>query len=749
MLTRFRIEINGIVQGVGFRPFIYNLATALGLRGFVSNDTNGVVIELETDAKTLKEFIEKLREEKPPLSHIYKIQVKELPLVGFKDFKIEKSIKDNEITLDILPDVAVCNYCLEEMSNPADRRFGYPFINCTLCGPRFTIIEHLPYDRENTVMKVFKMCEDCHKEYTDPKDRRFHAQPVACPRCGPHVELCVREGVKIGEKEEAIEKVKEFLRKGYIVAVKGIGGFHLMCDATNSETIDLLRKRKRRSRKPLAVMFKDIDQIKTYCFITSEEKEILLSYSRPIVLLESKGLLPENIAPGLKKIGAFLPYSPLHHLILKDLDFPVVATSGNFSDEPIVIKNEEAFKKLINLADYLLIHNREILRRADDSVVKVIAGTPVFIRRARGFTPLPVFLPFNLKRKVLAVGPREKNTFAISFGNKIILSQHIGDIETVEDLVDFEKTLFDFIKLYEFEPEVVVCDMHPFYETTKWAEDFAKRQGVELIKIQHHFAHILSCMAENEIFDKVLGISWDGTGYGEDGTVWGGEFLIVEGKYYKRIAHFKTFKLIGGERAIKEPKRVALALLFEIFGEEILDNKIPLLETFDKKELFLLYKAWERGINSPLCSSCGRLFDAIAALTGVNYVNNYEGESPMMLEDLFNYEIRDYYPIRISIEGDKYVIDWTEMIEIISFDKEPVQVKVSKFINTLAKVCVDIALKVGIDKVCISGGVMMNRPLVERILEFMKKEGFKVFYQTKVPPNDGGLSLGQALYPNL
>lgn len=749
MLTRFRIEINGVVQGVGFRPFIYNLATALGLRGFVSNDTNGVVIELETDAQTLKKFLGKLEEEKPPLSHIYKIQVKELPPVGFKDFKIEKSIKDSEITIDILPDVAVCSYCLEEMSNPLDRRFGYPFINCTLCGPRFTIIECLPYDRENTVMKVFKMCAECYKEYTDPKDRRFHAQPVACPRCGPYVELYEREGVKIGEKEEAIEKVKEFLRRGYIVAVKGIGGFHLMCDATNSETIALLRKRKRRSHKPLAVMFKDIAQIETYCFLTSEEKETLLSHSRPIVLLESKGLLPENIAPGLKKIGAFLPYSPLHHLILRDLDFPVVATSGNFSDEPIVIKNKEAFKKLINLADYLLIHNREILRRADDSVVKVIAGTPVFIRRARGFAPLPVFLPFNIKRKVLAVGPREKNTFAIGFGNKIILSQHVGDIETVEDLMDFERTLFDFIKLYEFEPEVVVCDMHPFYETTKWAENLAKRHGLELIKIQHHFAHILSCMAENEIFDKVLGISWDGTGYGEDGTVWGGEFLIVEGNQYKRIAHFKTFKLIGGERAIKEPKRVALALLLEMFGEELLDKKLPLFETFDRKELLLLYKAWERGINSPFCSSCGRLFDAVAALTGVNYVNNYEGESPMRLEDLFSYEIRDHYPIRISNEGDKYVIDWTEMIEKITFDKEPVQVKISQFINTLAKVCVEMALRVGIEKVCLSGGVMMNRPLVERILEFMKKEGFKVFYQTKVPPNDGGLSLGQALYPNL
>lgn len=749
MLTRFRIEINGVVQGVGFRPFVYNLAKSLGLKGFVSNDTSGVVIELEADAQDFEKFLKRLQEEKPPLSHIYKIKVKELPPLGFKDFSIEKSVKDSEITLDILPDVATCEHCLKELMDPQDRRFKYPFINCTLCGPRFTIIERLPYDRENTVMKVFKMCEDCYKEYVNPQDRRFHAQPVACPVCGPQVELYDRKGTKIEEKEKAIERTVELVKKGYIVAVKGIGGFHLICDATKAETIDLLRKRKRRSRKPLAVMFKDIKQVKKYCTITPEEEKILLSYSRPIVLLESKNLLPENIAPGLKKIGAFLPYSPLHYLILKELDSPIIATSGNFSDEPIVIKNEDAFKKLVHLADFLLIHNREILRRADDSVIKIIDKSPVFLRRARGFAPLPVFLPFNLKKKVLAVGPREKNTFAIGFHNKIILSQHIGDIETVEDLLDFEKTLFDFIKLYEFEPEVVVCDLHPFYETTKWAENFTKKHGLELIKLQHHFAHILSCMAENEIFDEVLGIAWDGTGYGDDGTVWGGEFLIIKGNTYKRVGHFKTFKLLGGEKAIKEPKRVGLALLFELFQEKTLDLEIPLLKAFDKKELLLLYKAWEKGINSPVCSSCGRLFDAVAALTGVNYINNYEGESPMMIEDLVDYNIKDVYPVRIFMENGKYIIDWTEMIESITFQNEPLQAKVSKFINTLAKVCVDIALKVGLEKVCISGGVMMNKPLVERILEFMKKEGFKVFYQTKVPPNDGGLSLGQALYPNL
>ncbi|MCS7279003.1 MAG: carbamoyltransferase HypF [Thermodesulfobacteriaceae bacterium] len=749
MLIRYRIEINGVVQGVGFRPFVYNLAQTLGVKGFVKNDLSGVIIEIEEDSKILELFLKKLEEEKPPLSQIYKIKVKELPLVGFKNFVIEKSTQDKEISLDILPDVATCEYCLKEMIDPHDRRYLYPFINCTLCGPRFTIIEKLPYDRENTAMRVFEMCKDCYKEYVDPKDRRFHAQPVACPYCGPYLELFDNQGNKVAEKEEALKKTTELLKEGYIVAVKGIGGFHLMGKATDAKVIDLLRKRKRRSRKPLAVMFKNLEQLKIYCKISPEEERVLLSPARPIVLLEGRELLPSHIAPGLKRIGAFLPYSPLHHLILQNLDFPVIATSGNFSDEPIVIKNEEAFKKLIYLADYLLMHNREILRRADDSVIKVINQNPIFIRRARGYAPLPIFLPFQLKERILAVGPRDKNTFAIGLENKVILSQHVGDIETVEDLEDFEKTLKDFMELYKFEPEVVVCDKHPFYETTKWAERFTLERELPLVKVQHHLAHILSCMAENEIFDEVLGIAWDGTGYGEDGTVWGGEFLVVKGKTYHRVAHLRHFCLIGGEKAIKEPKRVALALLLELYGEKALEKPIPLLKIFEKKELLLLYKAWEKRINSPLSSSCGRLFDAISALIGVNYINHYEGESPMILEDLFDYEVKDFYSLELYHEKGKYIIDWSPMIEAITFGKEPIQVKVSKFINTLAKACLEVALRFGIEKVCLSGGVMMNKPLVERITEFLSSEGFKVFYQTKVPPNDGGLSLGQVLYQGL
>ncbi|QER42632.1 carbamoyltransferase HypF [Thermodesulfobacterium sp. TA1] len=750
MKIRYQIRINGVVQGVGFRPFIYNLAKSLGLAGFVSNDTNGVFIEVEGEETVLKEFLDKLVKEKPRLSQIYRIVCEKLEPIGYKEFFIKKSLKDSEITLDILPDVATCEFCLRELFDPKDHRYRYPFINCTLCGPRFTIIEALPYDREKTVMKEFVMCEDCYKEYTDPTDRRFHAQPIACPVCGPYLEFYDVNQNKIAEKEEALAKAIEAIKQKQIVAVKGLGGFHLICDATDEKVVELLRTRKRRSKKPLAVMFPDLSQLETYCILTPEEKELLLSPAQPIVLLEKKiDLLPEVIAPGLKKIGAFLPYTPLHHLILREINRPLVVTSANLSDEPIVISNEEAFVKLASLADYLLMHNRKILRRADDSVLKVIATGPVFIRRARGYAPLPVFLPFNVKKRVLAVGPREKNTFALAFQNKIVLSQHIGDIETLEDLKDFEKTLFDFIKLYEFEPEIVVADLHPHYETTKWAERFAKDNGLEFIKVQHHFAHILSCMAENEIFDEVLGIAWDGTGYGEDQTVWGGEFLLVKSNRFQRVGHFRHFRLIGGEKAVKEPKRIALALMLEIYGEEALNKDLPFLKEFSKETLKLLYQAWQKGLNSLLTSSCGRLFDGVAALTGLNFINHYEGESAMQLEDLFLPSLQDTYEIKIEKEDGAWIFDWEALVKGVAFEKAPLSVKATKFINTLAKVCEEIAIRVGVEKVCLSGGVMMNKPLVERIIERLTQKGFKVYLQRKVPPNDGGLSLGQALYPNL
>ncbi|MCI4458339.1 MAG: carbamoyltransferase HypF [Thermocrinis sp.] len=733
---RIKLEIIGAVQGVGFRPFVYRLAKELDLRGWIINTPEGVKIEVE--GENLDVFLKRLQEEKPPLAYIYSISFEYAEEVGYTDFEIKESHSEGKREVFILPDIGTCDECLKEVFDPKDRRYMYPFTNCTHCGPRFTIIEKLPYDRPNTTMKVFKMCQECEREYNDPTNRRFHAQPNACPKCGPQVFLYDKEGSLLGEGEKAIDLAIQAVKEGKIVAVKGIGGFHLICDATNEKAVNTLRIRKRRQEKPFAVMFKSLQQLKEYARPTNLEEALLSSPQRPIVLIEKvQDSLPETIAPGLKRIGAFLPYSPLHYIILSKLDVPIVATSGNYSEEPIVKDNEEALNKLSEIADLILVHNREIKRRCDDSVVKVVGGIPLLIRRSRGYAPLPVKLPYKLKNKVLATGGMLKNTFAIAWDDKVFISQHVGDVENYQTLKSFEEMVFDLMNLYQFEPEIVVCDMHPRYETTKWAQFFSEEKNIPLLKVQHHYAHILSCMAENGIEDEVLGIAWDGTGYGEDGTLWGGEFLVCHYKTYKRVYHFKPFRLIGGEKAIKEPKRVALSLLLELFGEKALDFNLP----FDRKELEMLFKVWSKGINSPFSSSVGRLFDAVCSLLGIRHINNYEGQSAMILEDLYNPAVKDHYSY--SIEGQ--IIDWRTTILDILQDKEREKVP-SRFINTLAKIALDIARRVGIEKVCLSGGVMQNDPLVSKIKEELTKNGFLVYTHQKVPTNDGGLCLGQVAY---
>jgi hydrogenase maturation protein HypF len=733
---RIKLEIIGAVQGVGFRPFVYRLAKELDLRGWIINTPEGVKIEVE--GENLDLFLKRLHEEKPPLAYIYSISFEYAEEVGYADFEIKESHSEGKREVFILPDVGTCDECLKEVFDPKDRRYMYPFTNCTHCGPRFTIIEKLPYDRPNTTMKVFEMCQECEREYNDPTNRRFHAQPNACPECGPRVFLYNKEGNLLGESEEAIDLAIQAVKEGKIVAVKGIGGFHLICDATNEKAVNALRMRKRRQEKPFAVMFKSLQQLKEYAHPTNLEEALLSSPQKPIVLIEKvQDSLPETIAPGLKRIGAFLPYSPLHYIILSKLDAPVVATSGNYSEEPIVKDNEEALNKLSEIADLILVHSREIKRRCDDSVVKVVGGIPLPIRRSRGYAPLPIKLPYKLKNKVLATGGMLKNTFAIAWNDKVFISQHVGDVENYQTLKSFEEMVFDLMNLYQFEPEIIVCDMHPRYETTKWAEFFSEERNISLLKVQHHYAHILSCMAENGIEDEVLGIAWDGTGYGEDGTLWGGEFLVCHYKNYKRAYHFKPFRLIGGEKAVKEPRRVALSLLLELFGEKALDFNLP----FDRKELEMLFNAWSKGINSPFSSSAGRLFDAVCSLLGIRHINNYEGQSAMILEDLYNQTIKDHYSY--SIEGQ--IIDWRTTILDILQDKEREKVP-SRFINTLAKIALDIARRVGIEKVCLSGGVMQNDALVSKIKEGLTKDGFWVYTHQKVPANDGGLCLGQVAY---
>ncbi|WP_457635052.1 carbamoyltransferase HypF [Persephonella sp.] len=745
MKKHLKIHLTGAVQGVGFRPFVYNTAKRFGLNGYVINDTHGVIIEVEGEERDINRFLIFLQTEKPPLAHIFSQEIQELPLKGFADFKIRKSKHRGKKEVFILPDISVCDECLKELDDPENRRYRYPFINCTNCGPRFSIIEKLPYDRPNTTMKQFRMCPECEKEYNDPEDRRFHAQPNACPVCGPHITLYSSDKKFITQKEEALEKTVRLLKEGNIIAVKGVGGFHLVCDATNDQALKKLRERKRRGEKPFAVMFRDINQIKEYAEITDFEEAVILSPERPVVIVRSKketDLSPE-VAPSLDRIGVFLPYSPLHYLLLNDYKKPLVMTSANLSDEPIVKDNDQAFEKLSLFTDYILVHNRRIKNRVDDSVVRVIDKRISFIRRSRGYAPLPVKLPFKLKRKVLAVGGHQKNTIAVGFDDKAFLSQHIGDLQTFDACRNFEEVIESFLSLYDFKPDVVVCDLHPSYFSTKWAKDFSQKNGVSLVQVQHHYSHALSLMAENQIKERIFAVSWDGTGYGDDGNLWGGEFFVCDYEGYERVSHFDYFRLIGGEKAVKEPRRVAISVLFSIFGENIPDT--PCLKAFKEKEIDILYKMWEKGLNSPFSSSAGRLFDAAASILGIRQILSYEGQSGMIMENFYDRNVKDFYPFEIDNN-----VSWKPIFEEMIKDISDVSVKASRFINTLAEVVIRVYKEKGEGlKIGLTGGVFQNRFLTEKIIRLCEKEKISVVTHKKVPPNDGGISLGQLVFKGL
>jgi len=744
----YRIKVFGSVQGVGFRPFVYRIASELSLKGFVLNSPEGVLIEVEGPKEVLDKFLINLQKEKPPLAHIYSLELEVLPEKGYKTFEIRKSSEGGKKEVFVLPDIATCEECLKELFDPTNRRYRYPFINCTNCGPRFSIIERLPYDRKNTTMRKFKMCPACEREYNDPSDRRFHAQPNACPVCGPWIELYTIGGKFIADREGALKKTVDLLREGKIVAIKGLGGFHLACDATNEKALKLLRERKRRGEKPFAVMFKDLDQIKEYAQISPFEEAVILSPETPIVLVKRKeGTdLGEAVAPYLKKVGVFLPYTPLHHLLLREFGKPLVMTSANLSDEPIVKDNDEAFKRLKVLADYILLHNRDIANRVDDSVVRVIGERRVFIRRSRGFAPMPIVLPFKLKRKVLAVGGHKKNVVAIAWDNKVVLSQHIGDLETVPATRFFEEAINTLKRLYDFEEEVVVCDLHPRYYSTQWAKNYSREAGKPLIQIQHHHAHALSLMADTSLKEgeEIFAITWDGTGYGTDGTVWGGEFLRASYNSFERVSYFKPFRLLGGEKAVKETRRVALSILFDLYGNDFSKFPQTVLKTFRPKEVEFLYKAHQKGINAPLTSSAGRLFDAVASLLGIKQVLSYEGQSGAIMEDLYDPSVKDFYPFAF----DGKTIDWKPLFEALIADRSPLEVKVSRFINTLARIVKEVVQQKGGNlKVGLTGGVFQNKPLTEKVIELLGRD--RVLIHQKVPPGDGGLALGQAVYGGL
>lgn len=750
-LKRVKVSIGGVVQGVGFRPFVFRLANSLGLRGYVTNLPWGVLIEAEGWEKELNEFILRLSRERPPLARISNLEFSFLDPLGVDTdtFRIEKSIDGGETSPVIPPDIATCKDCLKETLEPKERRYLYPFTNCTNCGPRLSIINALPYDRPNTTMKVFEMCDACRREYETPEDRRFHAQPIACPVCGPHVELWAQNGKILAEKGDAMERATELILQGKILAVKGLGGFLLVADARNEKTVIELRKRKRREEKPFALLFPSLEMTREYCKTSPMEDRLLASPESPIVLLRKRGRadIAEAVAPANPYLGVMLPYSPLHLILSSKVQKPLIATSGNLTDEPICTENKEAQHRLRDIADFFLIHTRPIARYTDDSVTRVVLGREMIMRRARGYAPLPIRHSRKIPR-VMGVGAHLKNTIALSLGQSIFISQHIGDLETLEAQEAFLQTISDFTRLFDYRAEAVACDLHPDYFSTAWAH----RNGSQVIRVQHHHAHIASCMMENELDDKVLGVAWDGTGYGTDGTVWGGEFLVADYTTFQRVGHIRTFRLPGSERSVKEPRRSALSVLFETFGEEVKElDKIPSISSFETKELRLLLEMTEKGINSPLTSSVGRLFDAVSSILGVRHKISFEGQGAMELEFRAREDFSSaYYDFSLDLDNSEtdgpMVLDWRPIVSGIINDlnkRLDTGIIAAKFHNTLSKTILAVARRVGMERVVLTGGVFQNRYLLEKTFQELEKEDFRVYTHQRVPPNDGGISLGQ------
>ena len=758
MNRRVHIAIRGAVQGVGFRPFVYRLATELHLTGWVRNSSQGVFTEAEGDAAAIERFLLRIDQEKPPRSFIQSLEFIFLDPAGFASFEIRASDPQGERSALVLPDIATCPDCIADINDRSNRRYRYPFTNCTNCGPRFTIIHTLPYDRPNTAMKEFAMCELCREEYEDPSNRRFHAQPNACPVCGPHVELWDAVGTPLTFRDVALHQAAEFLRDGKILAVKGLGGFHLMADARNQEAVLRLRDQKHREEKPLALMMPAMESVTALCQVSPLEERLLRSPEAPIVLLlkasrtgdgSMREELAEAIAPGNPYLGVMLPYTPLHHILTATTGFPLVATSGNMTDEPICTEEREAVERLRGIADLFLVHNRPIVRYVDDSVVRVMMGRELVMRRARGYAPLPVSISSRLS-DAAAVGAHLKNTVAVSHGQNIFVSQHIGDLDTPQSLESFRRTLNDLRSLFDVHPAYVVADMHPDYLSTQEAH----ASGLPVATVQHHHAHIASCMAENRLDGAVLGVAWDGTGMGPDGTIWGGEFLRSTPGMYHRVASFRRFPLPGGEQAVKEPRRTALGILHEMMGDAVFDDSTLLpVSAFTAAELATLRRMLVKRIHSPLTSSAGRIFDGVASIIGLRQRMSFEGQAAMELE----YAIADVAPTDESYmlpalrsgpeEDDSHlVVDWAPLIMQVLTDRRhqvPIGTISAKFHNTLAEAIVRVARHIGERRVVLSGGCFQNRYLTERTVRRLEQEGYSPYWHQRIPPNDGGISLGQ------
>jgi hydrogenase maturation protein HypF len=738
-ITSYKIIVTGLVQGVGFRPFIYRIAHESNIKGWVENNIRGVTIEAEAKIDDLESFVIDIKKKAPPASDIEEILVEEIPVKGYAVFEIRESSDGTSGITEISPDIAICNDCLDDLKQQS-HRIDYPFTNCTNCGPRFTIIKDLPYDRHQTTMDVFAMCDVCRKEYTDVLDRRFHAQPVACNHCGPEYTLIENE-ITYSGFETILNKTVELVESGKIIAIKGMGGFHLMCDATNEEAVSNLRRRKLREGKPFAVMFRNMAALKKYTDFNEAEQELLNSWRRPIVLLKSKKELAPSVNNQFHRMGAMLPYMPFHHQLMEKLNVPaVVLTSGNFSDEPIILDNDRAVKNLAGIADAFLVYNRDIFNRVDDSVSFVVNDKPRLIRRSRGFVPTPIRTKLNIDG-IFAAGAELVNCFAIGKENLALMSQHIGDLQNFETYEFYEETIEKYKHLFRLQTKLVAVDMHPDYFSTR----YGKKLGLETIEIQHHHSHVASCMAEHGLDEKVIGVSFDGTGFGNDGHIWGGEFFVCDLNEYDRITHFEYVPLPGGDLVTKEPWRTAVSYLYKYFGKYFHDFDLDFLKNIPKAKIELLIEAMDKKINAPLSSSCGRLFDAVSALINLCPVSKFHAEAPMRLESIADTNITESYLFNqgkdISFEPTfrEIIVDLRNNIHpgIIS----------AKFHNTIINVIFATASEIRkntrISKVVLSGGSFQNAILLGETETKLKENNFEVFAHEKVPSNDGGIALGQ------
>ncbi len=746
-----KIHIRGIVQGVGFRPFVYQTAVKNHLTGWVCNTSRGVEIEVFGEKEKIEIFTEELQNKPPSLSRIDEFTSKAISIDSYTQFDIIESISEPGEFIPISPDISICSDCLREMFDPSNRRYRYPFINCTNCGPRFSIIKNIPYDRPYTTMSRFSLCPECQKEYNDPFDRRFHAQPTACSICGPSLKFIDQYGNITETDDEVIKKARDDIQLGKILAVKGLGGYHLACDATNRQAVELLRGRKRRVDKPFALMAASMESISHYCTYSQEEKEILESRQRPIVLLKKKNdcNLPDSLAPGQNTLGFMLPYTPVHYLLMeRSSNFPdvLVMTSGNFSEEPIAYEDSEAMERLSSLADSYLTNNREIHMRVDDSVMRVVDGSPVFVRRSRGFAPDPIQLPFSVDQ-ILATGAELKNHFTFTRNRYAFVSHYIGDLDNIETIRSFEQAIAHFKELFRVHPEIIACDLHPDYFSTRYAFIISKEESLPLIQVQHHHAHLAACLVENgwDTDEPVIGLSFDGTGFGTDNTIWGGEVLVGGYLGYERRFHLESFPLPGGDKAAKDPARTAISLLSKCQIEP--EKDFPPVQFFNIQEMHIVQSQINQHINAPLTSSMGRLFDGIAALIGIRQRVTYEGQAAIELEAIAYPEETGAY----SFEINQGIIDYRPVIRAVVKDLRAniaAGIISARFHNGIVNLCLDIGSscknETGLSIVALSGGVWQNMLLLSRVKKALLENGFTVFYHQKVPTNDACISLGQA-----